>query len=163
MKKKLLFGVMALLWGASVTTWAQEQPTLMKIHQETGVQAYPLNAVQRVSFGYDNLYVRTPNGEFDHLLSAIKKVTFAKKTTDGVNDVQQVLCRVFTAGGNALIAESSATINRLQVLNLAGQVVYDNAVNQQRLMISTSAWASGIYIVLADTEAGRDVHKVLVK
>ncbi len=160
MKQKFLFVIVGLVF-VSMTAWAQELPTLIQIHQAAGVSEYPISEVQKVSFANEDLLVSTSQGAFDHVLSAIQKITFAKKTTS-LKDVQDAVCRVFAVADN-LIAESNASIKRLQVINLAGQVVYNAAANQQRLQISTSTWSTGMYIVLTETEAGRNVQKVFVR
>lgn len=64
-----------------------------------------------------------------------------------------------TAHGTTLLAPTGTRITRLTVLDATGRVVLARSSND--VVITTSTWAPGMYLVMADTERGRWMGRLM--
>ena len=58
---------------------------------------------------------------------------------------------------------SSVTVDRVEVINVLGQVVFASDVNANSIKVNTSEFATGNYIVKMYTEAGVATKKLIVE
>jgi hypothetical protein len=58
---------------------------------------------------------------------------------------------------------SSVTVDRVEVINVLGQVVFASDVNANSIKVNTSEFATGNYIVKMYTEAGVATKKLVVE
>ncbi len=161
MKKLITFSVVALLLSISTTVWANA-PLRLHVHQTSGdIYSVALQDVSSLTFASSNLQVHAePAQEFP--LSGVRKITFDK--TSAVDNLQSdALSQVFVSDG-MLIIRAEQSIQALQIVNIAGQVVYAQqcASNTQELEIDAQAWTQGIYIVRLQTTNGNANTKVML-
>lgn len=62
-----------------------------------------------------------------------------------------------------VILASSVTVDRVEVINVLGQVVFASDVNANSIKVNTSEFATGNYIVKMYTEAGVATKKLIVE
>ncbi len=59
--------------------------------------------------------------------------------------------------------ESNNTINKVQLINLAGQVVFENTVKSDNTAIQTSQFPKGIYMLAITSDSGISTRKVSIR
>ncbi len=159
MKKRITLGVVAFL--LSTTMWAAS-PAQIYVHQSSGdVYAVPLQDVSSLTFAANNLVVHAASVK-EIPLSALRKITFDKTTA--LENVQSgVACQAFV-NDQRLTVKASQGIQALQIVNLAGQVVFAQqyAGDMQHVEIDLPAWAQGTYIVLTQTTGGSATAKIML-
>jgi hypothetical protein len=62
-----------------------------------------------------------------------------------------------------LNVSSSVEISSVRIMNYAGQLVYSKVVSGTELQINTSEFATGIYVLQLETEAGFSTQKLIIE
>ncbi len=95
-------------------------------------------------------------------LSGIRKITFGASESTAVENLLAGACQAFANNG-VLTVNAADGINALQVVNLAGQVVFNgHYAGNQHLEIDAQSWAQGMYIVLMQTANGNVSTKIML-
>ncbi len=169
---KQRFTILFVVLLACVTAQVKAaEPTWLNVHYASGeVYSSTLSAVQRLEFVEeqeqhhalvvrlrDETEERTPLDELDGITFGLKKETVA------VEDILATGCRVYVAGKRMLVAESNLPVLSLQVVDLSGQVVCTERFTEGQTRVCLYApWATGLYVVLAETSVGFTSHKVVI-
>lgn len=170
MKTKLLKYLLILpfLTCVGVMTHAQS----IKIISDTNVESkFELNDVRSISFQDDVINFNFINGDINSFtLAEIQKIFFDDLTNDlnvseianftkiFPNPVQDVL-NINVSGDN-----SNWPIN-IVVRAIDGKLIYSSQLNEQTgtFQVNTSNWPNGIYLLLLDNGANKQIEKIIKK
>lgn len=80
----------------------------------------------------------------------------------GIEDGEHASSRVYTSNGNQLniILSENTENGNVQVLDMAGRVVYTTSLNASRNTINLNT-STGVYLVRVETAKGTDTHRIL--
>ncbi len=162
MRKLITFCVVALILSLSTTMWASE-PTLLHVHQTDGeIYSVSLSDVSLLTFADNDLLINATTPK-QIPLSGVRKITFgAGENTAVDNLLSDAACQAFVSNG-MLTVNAADGISALQVVNLAGQVVFAGQyAGSQHLEIDAQSWAQGMYIVLMQTANGSTSAKIML-
>ncbi len=163
MKKKFTFSVMVFLLCMTVTAWANA-PVSLLVHQTSGsIYSAALQNVSKLSFDAGNLVIQAASAQ-KIPLAGIQKITFgASENTAVDNLLSNAACQAFVNNG-ILTVNAADGVDALQVVNLAGQVVFAGQyTGSQHLEIDAQSWAQGMYIVLMQTANGSTSAKIMLQ
>ena len=79
-----------------------------------------------------------------------------------VNELSANEARLYPNPATNNVTIEAADMSRLTVVNAVGQVVYDAAVNDQRVILNTSSYEAGVYMVRIVTNSGIVAKRVTI-
>ncbi len=163
MKKLITFCVVAFFLSIATTMWAAG-PTVLNVHQTSGdVYSVPLSDVSLLTFASGDLLVHAePVKQIP--LSGVRKITFGPNANTAVDNLHtDAACQVFVSN-KMLTVNAAEGVSAVQVVNLAGQVVFANHyAGVSHLEINAQNWAQGMYIVLLQTAQGSVNTKIMLQ
>lgn len=82
----------------------------------------------------------------------------------GIEELDASLFQVFPNPANEQInVRSSIELNRIQIISISGQLVFDEKVNTMDYQIDVSDFVSGMYFIKLETDEGTISRKITVK
>jgi hypothetical protein len=110
------------------------------------------------------------NGNYNYCVAAIydngesAQVCTAAALAIGENEHPEQQVRVYpNPGMGQLYIDSDLPFSSVQILNIAGQVIYSNVLSGHHLQISTSEFQAGMYLVRVQIKDGFISRKISVK
>ncbi len=81
----------------------------------------------------------------------------------GVEEQEQITISIYPNPATDVLNIASENINRVQVYNMAGQLVSDGIYSENEITISTTNWAPGNYFVKVVTQGATRTEKVIIR
>lgn len=125
----------------------------------SGDMAYSYSIVDEAgNYGWISIYDAWGGADLDLFI-------FPKVSGVGLSEVElNSLSYVYpNPAKSEVMLASSVTVDRVEVINVLGQVVFASDVNANSIKVNTSEFATGNYIVKMYTEAGVATKKLIVE
>ncbi len=84
-------------------------------------------------------------------------------TNTGINSVAANSFKLYPNPATGLVYIESENITSIEVMNMTGQVIYNEITVGSKHEINTGNWAKGIYLVKVNTAEGQSAQKLVVE
>ena len=110
-----------------------------------------------VQTGKLHVYSSDLNNEYNVLNVNITSISV------GIDEQNQIGIRIFPNPTTDALRIASESINRVEVYNLSGQCILNSTYGENEIMVNTSNWAPGTYVVKVTANGTSKIEKVIVK
>ncbi len=147
--------------------YAQEAMNVMS--KETSISSTQLENLKNITFSDTQMLIHLTDGTIvKHDFTKFDNIIFGEYMSFvGIDETSsdKVEFNVYLSENKVLTVESSAIINAIQLVDLSGKStkVGLSGTTSNRVSVSAESLISGVYIVLANTEAGVQTSKIIIK
>lgn len=152
-----------------LTANAAEKEAMNVMSDEMSISSTQLENLKNITFSDTQMLIHLENGSvIKHDFSKFDNVIFGEYVPFvGIDEIssENTQFNVYLSVDKLLTVSSSSIIKSLHLVDLSGKTININLSGSEsnNIKVSVESLASGIYVVLAQTEKGVQYGKILIK
>ena len=162
------FSIFAFL-SMALTVNAAEKEAMNVMSDEINVSSTQLEKLKNITFSDTQMLIHLTDGSVvKHDFSKFDNVIFGEYVPFvGIDEMssENIEFNVYLSEDKLLSVSSSSIINSLQLVDLSGKIIKINLSGNEsnKVKVSVESLSIGLYIVLAHTEDGVKISKIIIK